>query len=40
MRVGPNGFTKPPPRRTLAIVQAAGNPSREGGGGVWLWVVT
>ncbi len=23
MRVGPNGFTKPPPRRTLAIVQAA-----------------
>ena len=35
MRVGPNGFTKPPPRRTLAIVQAARNPSREGGGGVW-----
>ena len=35
MRVGTTGFTKPPPRRTLAIVQAARNPSREGGGGVW-----
>ena len=35
MRVGTTGFTKPPPRRTLAIVQAARNPSREGGDGVW-----